>query len=379
MQSYRDTHDWTAIGFFFLLLLLTGFSCKNLAAQNNANSFEDLAAAATAAREANRAPQAIELYKQALLVNPDWQEGWWSLGLLQYRAEDYAAATESLSHFLTQQPDDGEALALRGLCEFETGEYAQSLEDIRKGLTHGAEEDAQHKEILRYHEAMLLTRLGSFEAALKAYAPFAEQGLSSPELFVAIGIAALRMPLLPKQTAADQKELLSAVGEATFRFMAGDQKAAQSAFEDLFRRFPTARTVHYHYGNLLMAFGPEAAAPQFKKELDVAPDNADALAMLAWSLLLEDRPEEALPYAKRVAQEKPELAASQLVYGRALVGTGSMADGIEHLRKGLKLEPNNLEVHIALAKAFSKSGREEEARRERALCMQMTRNVAAHP
>lgn len=379
MQFYRDTYQWRVVAFTLLLAFLAVFFTRDLAAQNNASSFENLAAAATAAREANRAPQAIELYKQALLVNPNWQEGWWSLGLLEYGSEDYAGATESLSHFLTQQPDAGEALALRGLCEFETGEYAQSLSDIRQGLARGAADDAQHEQILRYHEAMLLTRLGNFGPALKAYAAFAERGLSSPELFVAIGVAALRMPLLPKETKAEQHAVLSAVGEATFQFMAGNQQESQREFENVFQQFPKARNAHFHYGNLLMAYGPEAASREFQRELEVAPDNTDARLMYAWTLLLQNRAEEALPYAKQIVQEKPELAASQLLIGRALVGTGDAAGGIEHLQKGLKLEPENLELHIALAKAFSKSGRTEEARRERALCVQMTRNVATRP
>jgi Flp pilus assembly protein TadD len=102
----------------------------------------------------------------------------------------------------------------------------------------------------------------------------------------------------------------------------------------------------------------------------------NALIMLAWSLLMERRADEALPYARRIAQEEPERAASQLILGRALLDTGNLASGIEHLERGLKLEPNNLEIHIALAKAYSKSGRDEDARRERRLCLQMTQNGA---
>jgi len=219
--------------------------------------------------------------------------------------------------------------------------------------------------------------LGRFSEALKAYSAFAEHKLSSPELLVGIGLAGLRISLLPKDASADQRALLTAVGEATFKFMQGDQTAAQQAFNDLFQRFPATRNAHFHYGDLLLAFGPDAAAPQFKKELEVAPDNTSALIMLAWSLLLQHRPDEALPYAKRIAQEEPERAASQLILGRALLDTGNVAGGIERLERGLKLQPENLELHMALAKAYSKSGRDEDARRERKLCLQMSQNGTA--
>lgn len=109
------------------------------------------------------------------------------------------------------------------------------------------------------------------------------------------------------------------MGEATFKFMQGDQTAAQRAFDDLFQRFPTARNAHFHYGNLLSAFGPDAAALQFNKELEITPDNTNALIMLAWSLLMQHRSHEALPSAKHIQQEDPERATSQLILGRALL------------------------------------------------------------
>lgn len=363
----------------FFLLLFGCFPFGNFAAQESQVSFEEVAAQAAAAKDANEIPRAKELYTQAVQLNPKWEDGWWSLGLLQYGTENYGAAADALSHLLDLRPEAGEALALRGLCEFETGDYAKSLADIRKGRAHGAADDAEHEQILRYHEGMLLTRLGKFSEALRTYAAFAEHSLTSPELVNAIGLAALRIPLVPKESTGEQRPLLNAAGNATYRFMAGDQKGAQEAFNELFQRFPNARNAHYSYGNLLSAFGPEASAPQFKKELEVAPDNQEALISLAWSLLMQNRGEEALPYAKRALQEKPELGASHLLFGRALADTGNVSAGIEHLERGIKLEPDNLEIHIALAKAYSKSGRNEEARRERALCMQMTRNVATHP
>lgn len=364
-----------------LVLFFVLAPAANLPAQSPPN-FDELAADAAAAGDVNDVPRAIELYKRALELKPEWEDGWMSLGSLQYGSGDYRAATDSLSRMLALNPGSGQALALRGLSEFETGNYQTSLADIRKGLAAGAADDARHEQILRYHEAMLLTRLGNFEEALKTYSVFAERNLSSPELLVAIGLAGLRIPLLPKDVSADQRELLMAAGEATFQFKHGDDAAAEDAFKDLFQRYPTARNAHFLYGYLLLPSTPEAAIPQFEKELEIAPDNTNATIMLAWSLLLENRPDEALPYAKRIAQIQPERAGTQLILGRALLDTGDLTAGIEHLERGLKLEPDNLELHIALAKAYSKSGRDQDARRERALCLQMTNDSAArivHP
>jgi len=364
-----------------LVLLLALISIVHLYAEDQSN-FDELAAEATAARDVDDVPRAIQLYTQALKIDPKWQEGWWSLGLLQYGSKAYVAATDSFSHLLALRPDAAQALALRGLCEFESSNYQQSIDDIQRGLANGAATDARTEQILRFHEALLLTRLGRFQEALRSYSAFAQHKISNPTLLIAIGLAGLRMPLLPEDVSDGQRELLTAVGGAAFKFMTGDTKSAQIAFEDLFQRFPSTPNAHFFYGNLLYAFGPDTAVSQFKKELEVAPDNANARTMLAWALLMENRADEALSYAKHIVEEEPEKPASQLTFGRALLDTGDITGGIQHLEHALKLQPDNIEIHIALAKAYSKSGRDDDARRERALCRQMAQNGAApttHP
>jgi predicted Zn-dependent protease len=121
---------------------------------------------------------------------------------------------------------------------------------------------------------------------------------------------------------------------------------------------------------------------EFKKELEVNPSNAVAEVMLAWIPLMQNDGAEALPHARKAVAEDPSLSSAQLVLGRALTETGDTKAGIEHLEKTAQFQPDNLEVHLALAKAYSKSGRKEDARRERLLCLEMTKNdttPATHP
>jgi len=89
-----------------------------------------------------------------------------------------------------------------------------------------------------------------------------------------------------------------------------------------------------------------------------------------------------LPYAQSAAAHDPSLPSAQLVLGRALTETGRPQEGIEHLEKTVQAQPDNLEAHLALAKAYSKLGRKEDARRERWLSLEMTKNDTApitHP
>jgi tetratricopeptide (TPR) repeat protein len=355
-------------------LLLAVFIAVQAAAQGAPSGFEDLALRASAAREQNDVPKAIDLYGQALQLNPKWPDGWWFLGLMQYGSDQYAAARDALTQYIKLTPNAGPAIALRGLCEFETSEYPQSLQDIQHGLALGAANQPRNAHILRYHEALLLTRSGAFDDALQKFGLLARDGVSNPELFVAIGLAGLRTPIFPKDLAPNLQDLYLATGNATFQFMAGNEPAAQQLFQDVFQHFPATPNAHYLYGYLLFAKDPDAAVVQFKAELKAVPTNASAHAMLAWASLMRNNPAEALPDAEKAVGEQPALPMAQLVLGRSSVETGNLKGGIEHLEKALQLEPDNLETHLALAKAYSKSGRADDARRERLQCLQLTRN-----
>jgi tetratricopeptide (TPR) repeat protein len=351
-----------------ILLLL--FSKPSLA-QLNPLGFDDVVRKATAARERDDVPQAIELYSRALQARPGWSDGWWFLGSLQYEAEAYAAGRDALTHYIELVPEAGPAWALRGLCEFETDEFTRSLADIQRGLSLGAGHGPRDEKILRYHEALLLTRTGSFEGAMREYAALARGRVPNPELLVGIGLAGLRTPLLPRELTMDKQDLFMAAGKAAFLFLAGDEKAAKLEFYATFERFPAVANAHYLYGSLLFPTHPDHAIEEFKRELEISPSNAGAQMMVAWDSLMRRDFSTALTYAEKAESENPGSPATQLVLGRALVETGDLKNGTELLEKESKLEPDNLEIHFALAKAYSKSGRPDDARRERLLCLEL--------
>ncbi|MGC2639662.1 MAG: tetratricopeptide repeat protein, partial [Acidobacteriaceae bacterium] len=340
-----------------------------------------LAAQAAEARQNGDNARAADLYQQALQIDSAWSDGWWYLGQLHYAANDYAQAVGAFTQYLALVPKAAPATALRGLCEFELGQYEPALKDIQQALALGAADDARNAQILHYHEALLLTRLGSFEEALTAYADFAKKGVSNDELLVAVGLAALRMPQMPGDADAAQRAECYAAGNAVFRLMAGDGPGAAQAREEFFARYPAganvqAANLHYSWGYLLYPTDPDAAIAEFERA--VAADAADSVAqtMLAWALLMENEPAAALPEAKKAAAAAPTLPLAQLALGRALLETGDAKGATPVLEAALALDPQNLEVHLALARDYSELGRADEARRERQLCLQMTDRTA---
>ncbi len=356
------------------LLLLLSLVPIGALAQTAARDFDDLAAKATAAREQGDVTGALDLYRQAVKLNAKWADGWWFLGSLHYGANEYTAARDALTHFIQLTPEAGPALALRGLCEFELGDYDSSLNDIQRGISLGAANQPRNEKILHYHEAMLLAHKGEFEAALDRYAQLARGDQPNPELLASIGLAGLRNSALPKDLKPEQRDLSLTVGGAAFRLWSGDRLGAKQEFQKIFERSPVPANAHYFYGYLLFPADPDEAIVEFKRELEIAPTNALAETMVAWDALIRNDFPTALAYSQKAVALDPKLPVAQLALGRALVETGDVKSGIEHLEKELQVEPDNFETHLALAKAYSKSGRAADARRERLYCLQVAQN-----
>lgn len=351
-------------------------------AQTAGAGFADLSAKAAAARDSGDNPQAIQVYQEAVQLNPQWGLGWWYLGTLQYGASAYAPAADALTHYLDLTPNAGPAFALRGQCEFEEGQFPESLKDLQQALALGAANDPRNSGIIHFHEALALTRLGRFEEALGQFTILIQHGVLSDsaihdDVISGLGLAGLRMPILPKEIDPAKQELITATGQAAATVISGDFAVGRQAFDEIFTRFPATAYLHYLDGYLLFETYPNEAIAQFQKELQVFPSSAVAHAMLAWALGMQGEFAAALPNAQESVAEDPSLPLAQLVLGRDLLETGDVKGGLPHLEAVLKTEPQNLEAHLALAKAYSILGRKDDARRERLTCLDLTQKRAA--
>jgi tetratricopeptide (TPR) repeat protein len=334
-------------------------------------TFEDLAAQAAAARQANDTAKAVGLYRQALAIKPDWAEGWWSLGTLFYDGDRYADGARAFSAYVTLDEKNPMGWGFLGLCEFETGGHERSLEHIRKALAAGAIEPSI-EQVLRFHEVLLLDKLGLFDQAMPRLRPFVKRGTKNTALLAAIGLTALRRPLLPAEIPAQDQPVVAAAGKAAYFWMANDEQATAAAFKTLLESYPNAAGVHYFYATYLLAFRPaEEAYAEFKRELEVQPKNPDARATVALLMLRAGFEAQALSLAKQAAEDGPKSATAQYAYGLLLAQTGKFDEGIARLETAEHLDPANIEYHMGLAGAYSRAGRHEEARKERQKSIEM--------
>ncbi len=353
-------------------LLLAAFA----SAQESPGGFADLSSQAAKAREANNIPSAIKLYKQALQLNPNWQEGWWMAGSLQYDSGQYADGVDSLRRLVNLRPRTGAAWALLGLCEYETGSYTAAFEDIERSLTIGVGNQPQMIAVLKFHQALLFTKRGEFDSALQKYTALISP-TTDEQFLLGLGLTSLRHAEVPNEISPGQKDLFAEAGRALAAFLTGNYAGAQTAYDQLLARFPNDPDVHYAYGYFALRSDPERAIEEWERALRIDPSNAGAHAMLGWTFWLRNEDEKALVQAQQAVAKDPNSTVGQIVLGRLLVQEGRVATGIEHLACALRIEPGNLEAHLALATAYSAAGRKMDSQRERQLCLRMQSEAGA--
>jgi len=365
----------TGIRVFICPLLLFG------ASPIGAATFEELQKNAMSALAAHDTDHAIELYRSATDLRPDWQPGWWFLGMLLYSRGQYADSRGALQHLASLNDRSGEAWGLMGMCEAGLGQWTDALAHIQKGLALGAGSQPPLGDVLRSNEALLLTKTGKFDLALERYLQFLHAGAPSEDLVAGVGLAALRRPLLPSEIPAQDKDLVTLAGQAYLLNVSGKAQAAEPFFRDLLARYPAVPGVHYLFASWLMRKDEDAAIAELHRELEISPGNAGADELLAWILLMKTDYSSAFPYALAAERADPASPVAQYDLGRAFARSGRVQEGIRHLEVSASLDPNNLETEITLAHAYAMAGRYADAARLRreALSLKEAAHAAARP
>ena len=120
------------------------------------------------------------------------------MGTLNYDADHYPEAIPALRSLIALNPAMGPALAFLGLSEFETKDYKNSLVDLQKAQQQGYDGDAELAKVATYHLALLYNWSGEFEKAVEVLNPAIKGSRAPDDIKAALGMALLRIPLLPE-------------------------------------------------------------------------------------------------------------------------------------------------------------------------------------
>ncbi len=327
--------------------------------------FDALAKQAAEAREAGRLDEAAGLYEKALAQRASWTEGHWYLGTLQYELDRYRPARDAFRRVLEADPNHGGAYAMKGLCEFRLENYDAAIDDLLKASEIGLGTSGDLTDVVRYHTAILLTRRQEFEFALLQLEPIAQSGNDSPSVVEALGIAALRIPLLPSELPPERREMVLLAGRGAYYQAVRVTSAADRAYRELVQRYPDSPNTHYLYGTFLLQSDPQRALGELEKELKISPGHVPAILQIALEYIKQSNWEAARPWAEEAVAIAPDNFAARRAIGQVLLETGDVEGAVDHLERGVRMAPDSPSMRFILARAYQRAGRAEDAARER--------------
>jgi tetratricopeptide (TPR) repeat protein len=345
-----------------LLILLT---LNQASSPAQPTTFEKIAKRADAARSADHLNEAIALYSESVRLRPAWPDGWWSLGTLLYEQDQFAEAQVAFAKFVKLQPHAGPAYAFLALCEYETRNDERSLQHFQTWAKHGSPGTDALLDVAGYHWALLLTRQGQFTQALYLLSAKAKKLGATPLLTEAMGLASLRMASLPEDYPSAKRELVWLAGKAAIYSACDNFRRSEEYTARLAIRYGSEPNVNYFVGTLLGFQGkfPEAAE-QYKKELEISPQQVPAMIELALVRIQLLEPAEAMPWAEQAVTLDPNNARARFALGKALLASDHLPESAHELEIAKQLAPESAPVRSALASAYRKLGRMEEAKHE---------------
>lgn len=254
-----------------------------------------------------------------------------NLGLCAFRANNYVEATRALSRALAENPDQPAVRAMLGMAYFATDKYAEAAKTFTPLGTRGMEDSA-----VGYAWSVSLARAGDLKGASDVLTHY-ESGDRPSETLLLVGQLWIEIGDYGRATDALQRSV----------------KGGQ---------LPKA---HFYAGlaNLRGEHWPEAER-EFRAELAMNPEDAEAKYNLGFVCLQTGKPDQAMVLFEQVVSKHPEHANAQYQLGKLLLEQGKIKEATTHLEIASRLSPQTDYVHYQLQAAYRKDARIADADRE---------------
>jgi predicted Zn-dependent protease len=348
-----------------LVLVLSTTPWTRAQTPNNPQ-FEDVTRRAQAALD-SRPDEAIQLYKQALAMRPDWAEGWLYMGGAFYGTGRYAEATDVLRKGIGLAPVFANGWALLGLSESQLDDPDQALADIRKGEDLGLGGNIQFETAVRVRAAQLLIRSSAFDEALAQLQPLSKYPDNPPPVEEAMGLCVLASPDDVGQLSRQRRGVVDLAGKAAWSFATQHPDAAGAGYRQLLMQYPTEAGVHYAYGLFLLETDLREALAEFQKEMLNNPKHWPAMLGIASIQIRQGTPEKAIETLAAAMKAVPAKYRwlCRLNLGRANLDANHPAAAISELESAVRQMPLSASAHFYLAEAYREAGRKADAEREK--------------
>jgi tetratricopeptide (TPR) repeat protein len=283
----------------------------------------------------NRVEDAVDVFKQALAIDPARREGRYNLALAQWNAHDTDGALATLQPLVERVQIDEDAAILDAEILESKGDTERTVKLLREAIL------ANPKEVDAYLQFAAL----SFDHA-------------SPKVGIDILNAGLTQLPHESKLYLVRGVLLIQLGEFT---RAADDFATASRIDPRLQFLGVAEGLVQSQEHK-----PAQALATFRATVKAHPDEAYAQYLLAEALMEEGKPEGSPEYkeevgaATRAVQLDPRLVAAHDLLSAIFIENGQMELAVNHCRAALALDPSDQQALYHLIVALRKTDQKDQ-------------------
>jgi tetratricopeptide (TPR) repeat protein len=351
--------------------LLAGSGRLDAQVREATEALDRTTAAAEASLKLGELQIAESLYRSALM------HGWMMVGAMHVTAGRLPEARQAFERATSSSVENRVALQSLATVQLQTGDGDQAVETLTK-MVSASLRDIQ----LRLTLAQALVVTGRPEQAAQELDEAAAIGSDDPELQFALASGYLRVKKAAAADALFAKVAAARPGAETYVLIGRTYRdfqqydRARAALQRALKMNPRVRRAHYYLGtSAILEEGVvqlDEAIAEFKKELQITPDDPLATLRLGVVLVEARRNDEARPLLERSIKVPSPSYDAWLYLGRCQLAQGDAADAVASLRRALDLagrtaaapgapDVRRRSVHYQLAMALRATGATAEA------------------
>jgi tetratricopeptide (TPR) repeat protein len=324
---------------------------------------------ATTAMQAKNWPAAAKALRKLEQIAPQVAEVHANLGLVYYSQNRVAEAAAELERALNINAQIPNAAVLLGLCKSELGESNDAIKLLAPEYPRTSDPELKRMvgiQLMRaYGGAGQFARAAETgETLLRDYPTNAEVLYQVAQLHADRSYQVMKQL---QQTAPNSAWVHFASAQVQDSLKHYD--AAEAEYRKALELKPDLPGAHYRLGRVLLgqSQSPEAiraAAEQFRMELKISPENADAEFELGEMAREQGDFSGALEHLNRAVKYHPGFIEAQIAIGRTLLKQGKAKEAVDSLQAVLRADADNKTAHYLLGNAYRSLGDEEASKRE---------------
>jgi tetratricopeptide (TPR) repeat protein len=285
-------------------------------------------------------------------------------GVRLHVAGQLEQARKIYEQVLDHNPNDPNALNVLGLLGWQTGQFDEAVEHLRRAIEI---DNSQAAYFANLGEA--LRGLGQFDEAIRNY----ERAI---RLQPSAAVAHSQLASLHEQAGSPDKAMVGY--ERALRIETNHpesltrlarlhkQRGNLPAAEDLYRRAvqanPGVAPLHFDLANVLQMQGRLGdAIDSYRKAIEMRPEYPEAYCNLGNALREQGRFTDALEPLRRAVELGPNMAAPRSNLGAVLQDLGRLDEARQCFERALELDPGRPEIVLNMGIVSKDQGRVDEA------------------